>query len=466
MGVPLERDLSTAAAVYSQDRQGSRTAYNGSRREVANRSELQRERQRDATVSRLTTSVGDAPRRPNLAASQSKNVHSSHGAPRKVAKIAHFDINHKHVHGANCGHHNYDGRWHDYSRRHRHGPGCGHHFHGGSWVSFSIGHRHGPGCGHFYDHGAWLSHSGVHHHGVGCGHYFWGGVWRNYSRFHAHFDGCGHYRSGSAWFDFPLSHRHSSTCGHLYDGLGWYTHGHVGHVHGAGCGHYYYGGVWSVYPRTYYTRGRRNNFYFFVNLGDFRRRNVPEYVYEESIYIEEDPVDVYEDSSPLSRAYAAFAKGSFYESVIAFNESIDADPENGVLYLARAQAHIAIADYRTAYEDLIRGMELVPEWTEVEFSVAELYANPDWFEEHYESLARWVSDYPRDYKAHFVLGYIHYFQQDYSAAKSEFIYTLAWDKDHPQAAMLMDSILAYEAEAEVRAVEKEDVEAFEEEQNL
>ena len=35
---------------------------------------------------------------------------------------------------------------------------------------------------------------------------------------------------------------------------------------------------------------------------------------------------VYEDSSPLSRAYAAFGKGSFYESVIAFNESIDADP--------------------------------------------------------------------------------------------------------------------------------------------
>ena len=100
-----------------------------------------------------------------------------------------------------------------------------------------------------------------------------------------------------------------------------------------------------------------------MNLGDFRRRNLPTYVYEESVFIEEDPVDVYVDSSPLSRAYAAFAKGSFYESVIAFNEWIDADPENGVLYLARAQADIAIADYRTAYEDLIRGMELVPEWS-------------------------------------------------------------------------------------------------------
>ena len=111
-------------------------------------------------------------------------------------------------------------------------------------------------------------------------------------------------------------------------------------------------------------------------------------------------------------------------------------------------------------------MELVPEWTEFEFSVAELYANPDWFEEHYESLARWVRDYPRDYKAHFVLGYIHYIQQDYTAAKSEFIYTFAWDKDHPQASMLMDWIQVFEEETEVRAVEKEEVEALEEEQKL
>ena len=69
-------------------------------------------------------------------------------------------------------------------------------------------------------------------------------------------------------------------------------------------------------------------------------------------------------------------------------------------------------------------------------------------------------------RAFFVLGYIHYFQQDYTAAKSEFIYTLAWDKDHPQAVVLMDSILVLEAETEVCAVEKEEVEALEEEQKL
>lgn len=466
MGKPLQRDLSNASAIYTQDRRESRSVYSSSRKQITTRTDEIRDRQRQATVSRLTESVGSPPRKSIEAVSDSRNRHVSNGPPRKVAPIAHFDINHKHVHGANCGHHNYNGRWHDYSRNHRHGPNCGHHFRGGIWVSFSLGHQHGVGCGHFYDHGSWLSHSGIHHHGTGCGHYFWGSTWRNYSRFHVHFDGCGHYRSGSVWFDFPLTHRHSSSCGHLYDGLGWYTYGHVGHIHGSSCGHYYYGGRWSVYPRNYYTRNRKDCFYFFVDLGDFRRRNLPERVYEESIYIENEPIDVYSDSDSLSRAYAAFAKGDFYESVIAFNEAIDVDRENGILYLARAQAHTAIADYRAAYEDLIRGMELIPEWTEVEFSIAELYANPEWFEAHFDALTRWVGDYPRDYKAHFVLGYIHYFQQDYEAAKSEFIYTLAWDKAHEQAAMLMNSILAYEAESEVLAAEKEDMEPLEEAQEF
>ena len=73
-------------------------------------------------------------------------------------------------------------------------------------------------------------------------------------------------------------------------------------------------------------------------------------------------------------------------------------------------------------------------------------------------LCNWVGEYPRDYKAHFVLGYFHYFRQDYDAAKSEFVYTLAWDESHLQAKQLMESILVFEAETEVLAAENEDLE--------
>lgn len=229
-------------------------------------------------------------------------------------------------------------------------------------------------------------------------------------------------------------------------------HGAGIHSHGAGCGHFYYEGRWNLYPRRYYTRYRRNAFYFFIDLGDYHRRNVPTRVYDEYIYDEREPEDIYMDSDPVSQAYAAFARGRFYESVIAFNDAIEFEPENGILYFARAQAHVAIRDYRSAYDDMIRGMDLVPEWSEVDFSIAELYSDPQWFEEHFQALSQWVADYPRDYKAHFVLGYIHFFEKDYASAKSEFVYTLAWDEEHEQAKRMLDSVLGIEAEMEVEAL--------------
>jgi tetratricopeptide (TPR) repeat protein len=305
------------------------------------------------------------------------------------------------------------------------------------------------GCGHFYESGHWLSHAGHHHtHGISCGHYYYDSFWWNYPRLHTHFNGCGHYYNSGLWLDFPSSHIHSSRCGHLYDGLNWYVDGHSGHVHGSSCGHYYYESRWNSYPRTYYTRHRSDSCYFFVDLGDYRRRNIPKHVYEESFDYGGDPTDIFDDRDALSRAYSAFNAGNFYESVIAFNQAINEDPENGIVYIARAQANVAIKDYRSAYEDLIRGMELVPEWSEVELDLAEIYGNPEWFQEHYDSLKRWVSEYPRDYKAHFVLGYFHYFRQDYEAAKSEFVYTLAWDDSHLQAKQLMESILVENGESE------------------
>ncbi len=293
---------------------------------------------------------------------------------------------------------------------------------------------------------------------MSCGHYYYDSRWWNYPRLHSHFDGCGHFFYDAVWHDFPREHVHSSSCGHLYDGIGWYANGHSGHVHGANCGHFYYERRWHTYPRRYYTRNRHSSFYFFVDLGDYRRRNVSPRVYEDYIDYDSAPADIFSDDDPLSRAYAAFNEGKFYESVVAFNEAIERESDNGVLYIARAQAFVAISDYRAAYDDLVQGLELTPEWTEIELNLAEIYANPDWFQEHFDALSQWVGEYPRDYKAHFVLGYFHYFRQDYEAAKSEFVYTLAWDESHPQARQLMDAILAVEAESEVMAAETGDAE--------
>tara|TARA_B110000467_G_scaffold164557_1_gene194275 strand:- start:2130 stop:3587 length:1458 start_codon:yes stop_codon:yes gene_type:complete len=469
----LSAEVSSAAGIYGKSRTLSQDVYRNSRRELNQRSTERREIERNTLVAsvannrpgtgnRIQPQTSIVSPQTSIVSPQASTVapqiqhRSKHGDSRGPARIAHFDLKHKHVHGASCGHHNYGGRWHDYPRAHRHGSSCGHHFSGGAWISFSIGHRHGIGCGHFHEGGRWLSHLGHHHvHGVSCGHYYYSSLWWNYPRLHSHFDGCGHYYHSSRWYDFPVAHIHSSSCGHLYDGLSWYAHGNQGHIHGANCGHHYYERRWNSYPRGYYTRHRHDSFYFFVDLGDFRRRNVSTHVYEESLDYGNEPVDIFNDEDALSRAYAAFNAGKFYESVIAFNQAIEEDPENGILYIARAQAQVAIRDYRSAYDDLIIGLEMVPEWSEVELNLAEIYGNPDWFQDHYDNLNKWVGEYPRDYKAHFVLGYFHYFRQDYEAAKSEFVYTLAWDEEHPQAKQMMESILVFEAETEVMAAENE-----------
>ena len=64
----------------------------------------------------------------------------------------------------------------------------------------------------------------------------------------------------------------------------------------------------------------------------------------------------------------------FYESILHFNRAINRDPNNGVLYLARAQAHSAASDYRAAYDDIIDGMNLIPEWPDVDIYLSETFS--------------------------------------------------------------------------------------------
>lgn len=428
--------------IYEQDRDRSRVDYLERKRRVAREAHDHRDRQRQHALK------------------QRRHDHHDNNDHRRVShrRIHH----HKHIHGHGCGHHYYSGRWHDYPSHHVHGRNCGHHYSSGSWISISFGHVHSIGCGHFYDNGVWLSFSGSHHvHGFGCGHYFWDGYWHNTARYHIHGHGCGHHYYNNGWHDFAISHVHNAHCGHVYDGATWLIIDGEYHKHGTGCGHYYFNRRWYNYPRSYYTMYQPNSFYFFIDLGDYRSRALPDYVYRERLsgY---GSSDVFDARDPLSKAYAAFGNGRYYDALINFNRSIKQDPENGLLYLARAQAQIAVKDYRLAYEDLTRGMELIPEWADVDFTLGEIYSNNNDLAAHTEALERWVERYPRDYKAHFVLGYFYYFHQDYVLAKDELVYTLSWNPEHEQANALMSRILEREAESEVLTREPLDLDPNEE----
>ncbi|MDQ8202484.1 hypothetical protein QEH54_05630 [Pelagicoccus sp. SDUM812003] len=370
----------------------------------------------------------------------------------------HHDHNSKksfhHRHGHGCGHHYFDGRWHDFPRTHRHHAHCGHSLVNGIWISFTLGHIHGPGCGHFQDGGIWLSYSGSRHrHHIGCGHYFYDGYWHNRPRYHHHHEHCGHYFYDGRWNDFPQRHYHSETCGHVYDGSSWLVVNGDGHVHGNDCGHYYVSGRWFTYPRSYYRIGQSDSLFFFIDLGDYRNRHFPDWAYDEFL-AGGSPVDIFYSKTPISQAYVSFAQNRYYDSIMHFKRAIIADPDNGLLYLARAQAYIAIGDYREAFDDLKKGMEIIPGWVDLRLSLSEIYSDSDSFARHANELEEWVERYPRDFKAHFVLGYVYFFNQNYEEAKNELLYALSWDDELEPAHAMMDNILRYEAEAEAYTYEE------------
>lgn len=219
-------------------------------------------------------------------------------------------------------------------------------------------------------------------------------------------------------------------------------------MHGPSCGHYRFGGEWYAYPRNYYTMNRQDSLFFFVDLGDYQNRNLPDWAYK-AFLTGAPPADIFRSNSALAKAYAAFAKGKYYDSLVQFRLASRLEPDNALIYLSRAQVQVAVKDYRSAYDDLVKGLEILPEWADVRVNLTEIYSRTEDLYQHTEQLEQWVERYPRDFKAHFVLGYFYYFHQDYESAKNELIYALSWDEKLPAAQLLMDKILEFEAESEV-----------------
>ena len=91
-------------------------------------------------------------------------------------------------------------------------------------------------------------------------------------------------------------------------------------------------------------------------------------------------------------------------------------------------------------------MEIIPDWPAIRVHLAELYSDPEDFYRQQWALEQWVSRHPRDWRSHFLLGYVYYFTEEYDLARSELLYTLAYAEDHPQALALLDAL--YEREAE------------------
>jgi uncharacterized protein HemY len=126
-----------------------------------------------------------------------------------------------------------------------------------------------------------------------------------------------------------------------------------------------------------------------------------------------------------------------------------------LLYLAQAQAFIAVGDYRSAYDNILDGLDIVPDWLDVELNLTEIYGDPEEFSSHLRTLEEWVEKHPTDYRSHFTLAYVYYFLQEFDLARRELVYALANDRDHEHANRMMAEIRERQAEEDAApAVDK------------
>lgn len=254
----------------------------------------------------------------------------------------------------------------------------------------------------------------------------------------------------SDWWSFSFHwgypYYYSSHRAHYYiDGHWWdYPYYYSPDLHHT---YYYFYDRWYAYPRHYYWYRPRHSFYWFVDLGDYVYREVPVYVVEHQKRYVVENVEVFESDDPLREAYAAFANQDYYHAVASFSDALYDYPDDGLIYFGRAQAYVAIRDYRAAYEDILDGMELIPDWPQIRLNITEIYSEPIDFDIHLAELEQWVRTNDHDYRAHFVLGYVYYFLQEYELAKAELVRVLRDKPGHPVAERFLDEI--YQRELEV-----------------
>ena len=120
----------------------------------------------------------------------------------------------------------------------------------------------------------------------------------------------------------------------------------------------------------------------------------------------------------VDRGDDAFVRGDFAAAVAAYRAAAGKRPDDPVAALALGHGLFAAGAYAEAAAELRRGIRLYPAMLRVRMNRRDFYGDPAVFDRQLAALERHVSASPGDRAARFVLGYNHFFTQQYGKARA------------------------------------------------
>ncbi|MFH1747217.1 MAG: tetratricopeptide repeat protein [Planctomycetota bacterium] len=112
--------------------------------------------------------------------------------------------------------------------------------------------------------------------------------------------------------------------------------------------------------------------------------------------------------------------GDYAQAVVALTMAAQLNQGDPACRIHLAQARMAQGHYREGGQTLRRALQLQPKLLYVPLNLSSYYANPTEYDTHVDKLAAWVKENRADGDVYFLLGYMEFQRDDYTAAYAAF----------------------------------------------
>ena len=116
----------------------------------------------------------------------------------------------------------------------------------------------------------------------------------------------------------------------------------------------------------------------------------------------------------------AHSHGNLHEQIAKISKQIKAHPDSALLYFKRGQLHHQHGDLQLSLKDLKKTRKLQPDFSEVNYDLAEVLADMSKPKKALSSIQKFITDYPQSMKAYLNRARIYTMFGKHSLATSDY----------------------------------------------